>query len=185
MMASHAPVSRSRGLTLETVHWHILREDQHRASVATRAGSVLSTNALIVAGTALAFSARNSLRPNPVIVVSALTTLLAVAVSVVFASLALIAPRVRGLRWDAIEGNAFSHVYSYGYYGFAWATFEDFRRSIVDLSPEQQLRGAIVELWKAATIHQIRYRNLRRATRCLPVAIGVLLLTVALTTIIR
>lgn len=183
MISSGSP-NGSRGLTLETVHWHILREDQHRAGVATRAGAVLSTNALVVAGTAVSFAARGSQRPNLAILGSAGATLLVVAASVVFASLALIAPRVWVPRWDAIEGNAFSQVYSYGYYGLTWGTFDEFRESVVNLSPEQQLRGAIIELWKAAYIHQVRYRKLRTATRCLPVAIVFLLVTVALTMIV-
>jgi hypothetical protein len=181
MMTPSGSPSRSRGLTIETVHWHILREDQHRAGVATRATAVLSTNALIVAGTALSFAARGSQRPNLATLVSASATLLVVAASVIFASLALIAPRVWPPRWNAIDGHALSDVYSYGYYSLNWSTFEEFRESIVNLSPDQQLRGAIIELWKAAYIHQIRYRKLRSATRCLPVAIGFLLVTIALT----
>jgi len=180
-MTSSGSPDRSRGLTLETVHWHILREDQHRAGVASRAGAVLSTNALVIAGTALSFAARGSQRPNLATFGSAGATLLVVAASVVFASLALIAPRVWIPRWNAIEGNAFSQVYSYGYYGLTWGTFEEFRDSVANLSTEQQLRGAIIELWKASYIHQIRYRKLRAATRCLPVAIGFLLVTIALT----
>jgi hypothetical protein len=138
----------------------------------------------VVAGTALSFAARGSQRPNLATLGSAGATLLVVAASVVFATLALIAPRVWVPRWDAIEGNNFSHAYSYGYYALTWNTFDEFYESVVDLSPEQQLRGAIIELWKAAYIHQVRYRKLRTATRCLPVAIGFLLVTIALTMVV-
>lgn len=65
-----------------------------------------------------------------------------------------------------------------------WDTFDEFYESVIDLSPEQQLRGAIIELWKAAYIHQVRYRKLRTATRRLPVAIGFLLVTTALTMVV-
>jgi len=44
---------------LDLVHWRMLLGDGLRASLVNRAGSVLSTNALIVAGVAFAFGLRN------------------------------------------------------------------------------------------------------------------------------
>ena len=48
---------------LSRVHWHILRGDSLRSSVASRAGTLLSTNALVVAGIALAVGSGNH-RPS-------------------------------------------------------------------------------------------------------------------------
>lgn len=175
---------------MDLVHWHILREDQHRAGVAARTSSVLSTNALLIAGTALTFSVRGPARPHPASVLSALGILIFVASSVVFASMALVSPRTLiRLRnwapsWQGFHTDA-SMVYSYAYYGHRWASFDEFYTAVTQLSPEQQLRGALLELWITAAVDQYRYRKLRAAIRCLIVAIGLLLVTVALTVIIR
>ena len=56
---------------LEVIHWHIRRGDNLRAAVAARVGAVLSTNALVVGGIALAFGLRNQ-RPNVIELVLAL-----------------------------------------------------------------------------------------------------------------
>ncbi|MEV6768655.1 hypothetical protein AB0N05_08460 [Nocardia sp. NPDC051030] len=184
-MATGGPSSRSRGLDLEAVHWHIVREDQHRVGVATRASAVLSTNALVIAGTALAASVRGTQRPNPLVISSTLATLVFVAASVFLASTALVTPQRRKWvpRWDGIDSDS-SMVYSYPYYDYRWSSFEEFRKSITDQSPEQQLRGAILELWKATFVDQYRYRKLRLSTRCLIGSIGFLLFTVGLTAVV-
>ncbi|MRH93513.1 hypothetical protein GFY24_40010 [Nocardia sp. SYP-A9097] len=183
-MAQGNSSGRRRGLTIDEVHWHILREDQHRASVSARTASVLSTNALVVAGTALANSIRGVQRLSAVMVCSTIGTLAFVAASVVLASMALVTPRRWTPKRDDVDFDS-SMVYHYGYYGGRWATFEDFRASITDLSPEQQLHGAVLELWKASYTHQYRYRKLRMASRYLIGAIVLLVITVALAAILR
>lgn len=182
-MALENPGTRHRGLSIETVHWHILREDQHRTNVSIRTGSVLSTNALLIAGTALALSVDGREQTQPAVAYSAVGTLTAVAVSVALATMALVTPKSWTPKSDDVDFGS-SMAYAYGHYDHRWATFDEFRASIADLSAEQQLRGATLELWKAAYTHQYRYRKLRLSIHCLVCAIGLLLLTVGLGVVI-
>ncbi|MFI9506183.1 hypothetical protein [Nocardia sp. NPDC052566] len=56
---------RPKGLSLDIIHWHLTREDSQRTAISMRAGAILSTNALVVAGTALAQLERSlSLGPD-------------------------------------------------------------------------------------------------------------------------
>ncbi len=181
-MTSGAPVGKPRGLTLEMVRWHLNREDQIRTTVWTRAGAVLSTNALVVAGTALAFSVEGTKHPSVAVLCTAFGALLAVAGSVIFASLALVTMR----NWPVLPiDNDASILHAYPYVREHWTTFEDFRESVMNLSPEQQVRGALVELWKTTNLHRYQYFKLRVAMRCLISAIGFLQATVILAALAR
>ncbi|MFB7718941.1 hypothetical protein [Nocardia sp. NPDC056100] len=164
------------------MRWHIAREDQLRAAVSTRAGAVLSTNALVIAGTALSFSFRDSRRPNIAMLCTSLSALVFVAGSVMFASMALITLRRKDLRFFGPRDDA-SALYYYPGIRRKWPTVEAFREAVMNQSPEQQLRGAVVELWRAADLHGHRYRMLRTATWLLLGAICSLLATVWLAAI--
>jgi len=164
------------------VRWHLNREDQIRASVWSRAGAVLSTNALVVAGTALAFTVVGGKHPSVAVLCTASAALLAVAGSVVLASVALVTLR----NWPILPiDNDASILHAYPYVHENWSTFEKFRESVMDLSPEQQLRGALVELWKTTSLHRYQYHKLRLAMRCLLGAIGFLQVTVILAALTR
>ena len=52
---------------LGRVHWHILRGDSLRGTIASQAGTLLSTNALVVAGIALAVGLGNH-RPSVIVI---------------------------------------------------------------------------------------------------------------------
>ncbi|WP_280409645.1 hypothetical protein [Nocardia brasiliensis] len=177
MTSSGGSAGKSRGLDLDAVRWHIGREDQLRAAVSTRAGAVLSTNALVIAGTALSFSFRDARRPNLTMLCTTLGALLFVAGSVIFASMALITLRRTDRQFFGPREDA-SAVYYYTGISDQWSTFDAFRESVMNQSQEQQFRGALVELWRAANLHRYRYRKLRTAAWLLLGALGMLLVTV-------
>ncbi|WP_328602042.1 hypothetical protein [Nocardia terrae] len=140
---------------------------------------MLSTNALVVAGTALALSLKGTHRLNLAVLISAFGALVVVAASVTCAATALITLfRIDHRFYGPREAAA--AVYNYTSISSRWPTFDEFRQAIAEQSPEQQLRGALVELWRASGLHWYRYQRLRWATRLLLVAIGLLLITVAL-----
>ncbi|MFG1792489.1 hypothetical protein [Nocardia sp. NPDC049149] len=178
-MASGGSVDRPRGLNLDSVHWHLVREDAQRASISTRAGAVLSTNALVVAGTALAISLKGSRPLNPAVFVPALCTLLFVAASVVYATRALVMLRQTEVGFVEPRSGA-SMFYNLSGISRHWPTFEDFRAAAMNQSPEQQLRGALDELWRVSHLHLYRYLKLRRAAWLLLASIGLLVVTVVL-----
>jgi hypothetical protein len=77
---------------LERVHWHIVRSDHLRAGAASRATAVLSTNALVTAGIALAFSLGDQ-KSNSAFQVMALAVLGCVVSSVSHTTFALVTIR--------------------------------------------------------------------------------------------
>jgi hypothetical protein len=89
---------------LDLVHWHMIRGDGLRASLVNRAGSVLSTNGLIVAGVALAVGFRNQ-HPNLAALTAALGALVCIAVSVLNASMG---DRNASAMASAFQGNEYS-----------------------------------------------------------------------------
>jgi hypothetical protein len=161
---------------LDHIHWQLLRGDGLRGSLASRAGSVLSTDALIVAGVALALGFRGQ-RPNPAVLAAALVTFACVAVSVVNASMALMSVR----RWHKQFGRPDKPGwFLYSYIGIASLSFEEFKKRALSLSQNDLLELALAELWREAVLHGYRYRKLRLAVRWLLIALGVLLATIAL-----
>ncbi|MEV0467054.1 hypothetical protein AB0I30_21095 [Nocardia tengchongensis] len=166
-----------RGLSLEAVHWHLAREDAQRTAVSTRAGAVLSANTLVVAGVALAISLKG---PNPLslwVITPAFGALVLVGGSVVHATQALVMLRNTERRFSEPR-TAASTLYGLSRISKGWASFDEFRSAVLDQSPEQQLRGALDELWRASHLHLYRYRKLRKGTWFLLLAIGMLLITV-------
>lgn len=166
-----------RGLSLEAVHWHLAREDVQRTAVSTRAGAVLSANTLVVAGTALAFSLKGAMPLSIWVVASAFVALTLAGCSVVYATQALVMLRSTERRFGA-RRTASSTLYSLSQISQEWATFDDFRAAVIDQTPEQQLRGALDELWRTSHLHLYRYQRLRRAAWLLLLAIGMLVVTV-------
>jgi hypothetical protein len=170
---------KPRGMNLDAVHWHLAREDGQRAAVSTRAGAVLSTNALVVAGTALAFSLKGTRALSLVVFLAALGTLVLVAGSVTYATQALVMLRRTERRFTEPRSDA-STLYNLSGINRRWPAFEEFRAAMMDQSPEQQLQGALDELWRISHLHRYRYLKLRRATWLLLAAICLLLATLAL-----
>ena len=178
--ADHSPQHDSAKTEVEQrldhIHWQLLRGDGLRAGLASRAGSVLSTDALIVAGVALALGFRGQ-RPNPTVLVAALVTFACVAVSVVNASMALMSVR----RWHKQFGRPDKpDWFLYSYIGIAPLSFEEFKMRALSLSHHDLLELALAELWREAILHGYRYRKLRIAVRWLLIALGLLLATIAL-----
>lgn len=169
--------SNRRGLSLESVHWHLAREDAQRTAVSTRAGALLSANTLVVAGAALAFSLKGAMPLSIWVFAPAFVALTLVGCSVVYATQALVMLRSTERRFSA-QRTASSTLYSLSRISQEWATFDDFRAAVIDQTPEQQLRGALDELWRTSHLHLYRYRRLRRAAWLLLLAIGMLLITV-------
>lgn len=163
---------------LSRVHWHILREDSLRASVAARAGTLLSTNALVVAGIALAIGLRD--RPaGAVVITGTVATFACVFGSVTSAVLATVSlfPWDRRYRGQA---NSRGTVYCPIEHGSGAATFEDFMQQRATESPERVLNEALRELWQCTQLHFDRYQWLRRGLRWLLAALLCLLITVGL-----
>lgn len=160
---------------LDLVHWHMLRGDGLRAGLASRAGSLLSTDALIVAGVALALGLGNQ-RPGYDVLAASLVTLLCVAVSVFNASMVLITVRRWHQQFNDLDVPS-PFLYSYvGMHG----SFEEFKVKVLSESPEGFLEYALVELWRCGRLHNYRYRKLRNAIRRLLAALVLLFLTIAL-----
>jgi hypothetical protein len=163
---------------LDLVHWHMLRGDGQRASLVKRAGSVLSTNALIVAGVALALGLRSQ-HPGLAVLIPALTTLVCIAVSVINASMVMITLRPWRQHFKATNTLP-PFFYSYaGMHG----DFATFKEKMLSQSPEQLLEHALVELWRAGNLHNYRYRKLRIALRWLLTALVSLFIAIALSAI--
>lgn len=166
-------------MSLDVVHWHLVREDTQRTAVSARAGAVLSSNALIVAGTALAFSLKGQRPLSLWALMPALSTLLLVAGSVIYATQALVMVRHTERRFSEPRSDA-SMLYNLSGISRRWSTFEEFRAAVMDQSQEQQIRGALDELWRISHLHLYRYLKLRRATWLLLISIGLLMITVVL-----
>lgn len=160
---------------LERIHWHLIRGDHLRAGVASRAGAVLSTNTITIAGLALIFSLRSQ-KPTITVIVIAMAALSCVVLSVSNAVLALMTIRggwhqfgSRGMGSAFLSGSAF--LYCYAEIAETSATFEDFKRKVTTISPEELLEFALVDLWRCACLHGYRYQKLRIAMRWLLAAL--------------
>jgi hypothetical protein len=162
---------------LEKVHWHIVRGDHLRAGVASRAGAVLSTNALVIAGIALALSLRSQ-KPNVALVVIAVAVLGCVVFSVSNAALALVTIRSWQGQFGG-EGMHRSFLYSYAEIDEETNTFEGFKRRVTTTSSDELLEFALVELWRCGLLHGYRYRKLRIAMRWLRAALVTFLVVAA------
>ncbi len=175
----------ARGTSIEEqlnrVHWHILRGDSLRGSIAARAGTLLSTNALVVAGIALAFGWASH-KPGAIVIAGAVVTFICVGFSVTNAALAT----VTLFQWrPQLPDQAAwpGTIYSFVTHGSGAETFEDFKLQRATESPEQILDEALRELWECSHLHRYRYRQLRRALRWLLAGLASLLITVALSVI--
>lgn len=163
---------------LDLVHWHMLRGDNLRAGLASRAGTLLSTDALIVAGVTLALGLRNQ-HANYAVVAASLVTLVCVAVSVINASLVLMSVR----RWQQhFGGTKAPQPFLYSYTGMH-GSYEDFKAKMLSQSQERLLEYALVELWRCGRLHTYRYAKLRRAVRWLLAALAFLFITIAISAI--
>jgi hypothetical protein len=163
---------------LNRVHWHILRADSLRGSVAARAGTLLSTNALVIAGVALALG-WTSHRPGATVISSTVLTFTCVSFSVTNAALATMTV----FRWRPQipdEGVWRGSIYSFVSHGSGADTFEEFKRQRATESPKQVLDEALRELWENAQLHRRRYRRLRNALRWLLAGLACLFITVVL-----
>ncbi|HEX3964942.1 MAG TPA: hypothetical protein VHZ03_51250 [Trebonia sp.] len=163
---------------LGRVHWHILRGDSLRGTIASRAGTLLSTNALVVAGIALAVGLGNH-RPSVIVIVATAATFACVFGSVTSAVLATVSL----FHWDRQfpdQAGSAGTVYSFVEHGSGAETFEDFKHRRATESPEQVLDEALRELWQISQLHRDRYRWLRRGQRWLFVALLCLLITVGI-----
>ncbi|MEV6071806.1 hypothetical protein AB0L82_35155, partial [Nocardia sp. NPDC052001] len=152
-----------RGLSLEVIHWHLVREDAQRTAVSTRAGAVLAANTLVIGGTALAFSLKGARPLNVWVFGPAFGSLVLVGGSVIYGTQALVMLWNTERRFSETRAPA-STLYSLSRISREWTTFDAFRAAVLDQSPEQQIRGALDELWRASHLHVYRYRKLRKAT---------------------
>jgi hypothetical protein len=163
---------------LSRVHWHILRGDALRGTVASRAATLLSTNALVVAGIALSVGLGNH-RPGVIVIVATAATFVCVFGSVASAVLAMVST----FHWNRQfpdQADSAGTIYSFVEHGSGARTFEDFKQQRATESAEQILDEALRELWRISQLHRDRYRWLRRGQRWLFAALFFLLITVGL-----
>ncbi|WP_067455269.1 hypothetical protein [Actinomadura macra] len=149
------------------MHWHLTRCDQLRAGVAARAGTVLSTNALVIAGVALSL---RSQRTDAFLITLAMAALACVVVSVSNAALTLMSVR----NWQRQFGEPdtpSAFLYCYSETGETSQTFDGFRQRVTRASADDLLDFALAELWRCGRLHAYRYRRLRVATRWLLAAL--------------
>jgi hypothetical protein len=163
---------------LSRVHWHILRGDSLRSSVASRAGTLLSTNALVVAGIALALGLGNH-RPGVIVIVATVATLACVFGSVYCAVQAMIST-FQWLHQFPDQADSVGTIYSFVEQGSGARTFEEFKLRRATESVDQILDEALRELWRISQLHRDRYQWLRRGQRGLFAALLCLLVTVGL-----
>jgi hypothetical protein len=174
--------SRNLDDELDRVKWHILRTDSLRASVCARAGTVLSTNALVIAGIALAFGLKGH-KPGLLILIPAVAALGCVAVSVVNASLALVTIRRWPRQFPQHKADP-GPPYSLAEIDASALAFEDFRQRMLDQSTEQILEEALIELWRCGLLHSYRYARLRVALRWLLAAICLLAFAITISALV-
>jgi hypothetical protein len=165
---------------LSRLHWHIIRSDSLRGSVASRAGILLRTNALVVAGITLALG-WSSRRPGALLVTGLLVTFVCVGISITNAALAN-ATVYRRRDQSPDQSVRPASIYSLVDYDGSEA-FEYFERHIASQTPEETLQEALRELWSCRHLHRYRYSRLRDALRWLLAALATLLITVALSVI--
>jgi len=157
---------------LERVHWHIVRSDSLRASVASRAATLLSTNALVIAGIALALGLKSH-KPETVVTILGIAALGCVAASVMNACLAAVTIR----RWPRQFSTHKQHVghlgppYTFAEITSTTSTFEDFKQRMATQPLDQLLEEALAELWRCGLLHGYRYAKLRIALRWLLAAL--------------
>jgi hypothetical protein len=171
-MLPAAPGNNSVDDQLQRVHWHILRGDSLRGAVASRAGTVLSTNALVVAGIALAFGLKNH-KPGVVVTILAIAALGCVAASVMHATLATMTIRSWRRQFPQHQEHGGS-PYSFVEIDSGAQTLEQFTQRIANQPTEQVLEDAVAELWQCAVLHRYRYLKLRVALRWLLAALCLL-----------
>lgn len=163
---------------LQRVHWHILRGDSLRAGVASRAGTLLSTNALVVAGIALALGLKNH-KPGVVVTILAIAALSCVAVSVMHAALATMTIRRWSRQFRRHARSTVGSPYSFIEIDSGAQTFEQFSQRISSQGAEQILTDAVAELWQCGVLHRYRYIKLRIALRWLLAALCLLVAVIA------
>jgi hypothetical protein len=162
---------------LELVNWHVLRGDGLRAGLASRAGTLLSTDALIVAGVALAVGLKSP-HVGYAVLATSVATLACAGVSVVNASLVLVT--VRRWKHKFVDTGA-PEPFLYSYTGIEeHGDFEEFRARLLGTSRERLLDHALTELWRSGTLHDYRYRKLRQAMKWLLAAIMLLFITLTI-----
>jgi hypothetical protein len=172
--------SRSLNEQLERTHWHILRSDSLRASVASRAGILLSTNALVIAGIALALGLKTH-KPATIVTILAIAALGCVAISVMNASVAVVTVRRWPRQFPKHKEQA-GHIgppYCFAEIDSSTSTFEDFKQRMANQPADQLLEDALAELWRCGVLHGYRYAKLRIALRWLLTALCLFLTAVA------
>ncbi|MGB7797453.1 MAG: hypothetical protein WBL53_14525 [Pseudonocardiaceae bacterium] len=139
----------------------------------------MSTNALVIAGIALALGFKSH-KPETVVTILAIATLGCVAVSVMNASMAAVTVR----RWPRQFPKHKKHVehigppYSFAEIDSSASTFEDFKQWMTNQSADQLLEDALAELWRCGMLHGYRYAKLRIALRWLLTALCLFLAAV-------
>ncbi len=168
--------TRNEPVALSDLHWQIERYDRLRASVASRASYILSANALVLAGTALAVnqlgdrSVPASFRTAALVVIFVLLASVTTSVWAGVGALATLGPRFQESELPrGLYGWSTTHLASPTYEGFC-----------AFLEQHDAAEGARAELFLIAKQQAHRYGRLRLAMKALLIALAGFVLLVSL-----
>ncbi|GLY88419.1 hypothetical protein [Actinoallomurus iriomotensis] len=165
---------------LDSIHWFMERGDKQRASLAARAGTLVSANTLIVAGVA-AFSTYH--KPSVETIVGLLIVLLFILVSTFSAIRVLL--NVREFARFNEEGLPSTLTYNSKFTLDRAKSYQEFRELFMTQTLEERVDSALVELWRNLRIQQFRYSWLRIAITWFTLAMGASIALVAILVISR
>ena len=169
-----APAAASEEQLLDAARWHILRYDQLRASLASRASFVVSADAALIAGVTFLFSWTAShhvyggTASIALIGMGMLIALVFAVLSVRSASRALLSSR----SWRTLFGAEPPPSLFYQHTDTIRAApeYTQFSAAFKGQSVRSELDSAVVNLWVVLQTHAYRYRFLRVATNELQIA---------------
>lgn len=171
--------SMTKRETVEVIRWHILRADGQRSGMWTRAATVLSADALVIAGAAVLVSVASKAAWWSL--VTAALPLAAAMISVYEASNVIGGVQDWG-RTFTEENSPAPMFYSLPDTVKALRTYDQFRSNITGRSIESEVDDAASELWRISVLHRMRLRQLRRSIRWLQISLPLLILSVGVIT---
>src|SRR5579871_1318710 len=154
---------------IETARWHIIRYDNLRSSLATRASFTVSVDAVLIAGISFLFSyiAGHKIYGGTIslslIGSGMLVALIYALLSVRDASQGLLSSKT----WRILFGDEPPHSLFYQHSDTIKATpsYREFSATFKGQTLESEAESAIVNLWLVLRTHAHRYKFIRAAIR--------------------
>ncbi|MFF0868462.1 hypothetical protein ACFYUV_42360 [Nonomuraea sp. NPDC003560] len=162
---------------LNLAQWHLTRSDQLRLGLISRAGGILSANALVVTGVVF-ISGLNSSSISPITGTFALASLAAIAYSTI--SAVGVFTGSRSIRRISLERDARAPIaFSYSDTISQISSAKDFRDAFTKQTAAETLDAAALELWRCICVHHARTKKLGSATRWMLVSSAALIAAAA------